>query len=227
MTISITDYQRKRPVEVDLWGHLFELVAITKRTDSKINDDLAAINKHYADEDLTKHAVQTMAFAARMDVRLKKSPGGKKSASTLIKAKWASDDLTVPQLDQFWEAVDEAVASGVSPREPIAIEAFAGATVDVDLWGTPFVAIPITCSSEPSIDEKLAAIEKDFVGKELTHEMQAEIFGRRFEARLKPAEEGGASALEIVREKWEADDLEVPQLAAFWEAVLEELVRPS
>jgi hypothetical protein len=225
-SISIADYGRTRPVEVDLWGHIFEYVPFTKSSESRILDELAAVDKGFAGEDRTKHAVQARLFASRMDIRLKKSPGGKKKASVLVREKWKADDFTMPQADQFWAAVEEAVAGGESGTT-ISIASFAAATVEVDLWGSRFEAIPVTCSTEPAIDAKIEEIERRFVGKELTHDVRAEIFGLRFDARLKPSEENEPAASELVRQKWEADEVEVPQLQQFWDAVLEAIDRAS
>jgi hypothetical protein len=223
--IAIADYGRK-PVEVDLWGHLFEYVAITKQTETKINDAIAEINKSFDGEDLTLHDTQVRLFAARMDVRLKKSPGGRKKASTLVRAAWEDEKLTVPQFDQFWDAVEEAVGLGESPA-PIKIEAFASATVEVDLWGTTFETIPVTSKTEPEIRARLTEIDREFSGKEMTHQVQAEIFGARFDARLKSLEEGGQSPAALVQQRWDEGDLDVPQLDRFWQAVLEAIDRPS
>ena len=224
--IAIADYGAKGPIEVDLWGQLFEYVAITKQTESKINDAIAEINKSVDGEDLTLHGVQARLFASRMDVRLKKSPGGRKKASALVRDAWSTGKLTIPQFDQFWEAVEDAVAAGES-RAPIKIESFASATVEVDLWGTTFETIPVTGLTEPEIRAKLTEIDRDFAGKEMTHEVQAQIYGARFDARLKPAEEDGASPSARIQEMWDKGELDVPQLDRFWHAVLEAIDRPS
>jgi hypothetical protein len=224
--ISIDQYATK-PVEVSLWGSLFEFVLITKRTQAKIRDALAEINRKFeAEADPTKHAAQAKVFAARMDVRLQKATGGKKKASTLIKEKWDSGDLTMPQADQFWEAVEARVEAGITGAAPVEIEAFAGASVDVDLWGTPFEAIRVTALTEPAIDEQLAEVERSFGGRELEAGEMAEALGLRFDARLTPVE-GDKKASDIVREKWNAGEVDVPQLQRFWAAVLEEIDRPS
>lgn len=225
MPIAITDYKRARPIEVDLWGHLFEYVSLTKKTEATVTDALAQINKDFETEDLSKHATQVKAFAARMDVRLKPSAGGKKRASTLLKQKWTNDDLTMPQCDQFWEAVEEAVDSPGSSK--VAIEDFAGAIVEIDLWGTAFEAIRVTATTEPEIDAQLEQISEEFKGKDLTAEIQVKVFAARFDARLRHVGESKAKPSELVWKKWNADEVEVPQLNQFWIAVLEELDRPS
>jgi hypothetical protein len=224
-SLSISDYQRTKPLEINLWGVIFEYVRVTKKTEPEINDALAAIDKGFAGEDTTKHAIQAKVFASRMDVRLARSAGGRKKASTLIREKWESGDLTMPQCDHFWEAVEEAVEGGLTG--PVLIEAFAGAAVEVDLWGEDFEAIRVTALTEPEIDAQLAEIATRFAGKELTHDVQVEIFGARFDARLKPTKEGGPKASELIKARWDEGELDVPQLQQFWTAVLEAIDRPS
>lgn len=223
--IAINNYEQKRPTEIDLWGQIFHYIAITKKTEPKINDAASAIAKSFIGEDLTLHSVQVEMFAKKMDVRLRPIPGSKKRASTLLKAKWAEDQLTVPQIDQFWEAVEEAVTAGEAG--PVAIESFAGAAVSVDLWGSDFEAVRITASTEPPIRAKVEEINKRFFGRDVTHQERVEMFGMQFDARLRPAEEDGRLASELVREKWDADEVTVPQLERFWSDVLEAIDRPS
>jgi hypothetical protein len=99
--------------------------------------------------------------------------------------------------------------------------------VEVDLWGTTFETIAVTCKTEPEIRARMREIDREFAGEEMTHEVQARIFAARFDARLKPLEEEGQVPSALVRQKWDSGDLMDSQLDRVWQAVLEAIDRPS
>lgn len=105
MTIAIADCAKG--VEVDLWGYLFNLTAVTKLTEEKIDAKLDEVDKRCKSLDFTKAENQIKRFGWRMDVWLEPAPGTKKKPSTILQEKWDAGELTVPQVNSFWESVLE------------------------------------------------------------------------------------------------------------------------
>jgi hypothetical protein len=110
MGVAIADYE-KAAVEVDLWGSLFVVKPVTKDNEDEIDDAIAGINRKAKKRDLTKHRELVEVFAEKMDVLLKPLAGGKKKPSTVIREAWDTGKLTVPQMDTFWEGVQEELAA--------------------------------------------------------------------------------------------------------------------
>lgn len=108
MAVAIEDHAQAT-TEIDLWGSLFTVVKVTKDTEPPMDKEIAAINKRAENLELGKHGNQVKVFAQKMDVLLTPAAGGKKKASTLIMAKWNANDLTIPQVDSFWESVQEEI----------------------------------------------------------------------------------------------------------------------
>lgn len=82
--------------------------------------------------------------------------------------------------------------------------------VDVDLWGKKFVTVLETRSVQQkaqALHDKLANTSDDDEAFKLLAEL--------VDVRLKPAGQGRKKPSELIIEKWEADELSLPQLEAF------------
>lgn len=88
-------------------------------------------------------------------------------------------------------------------------------SVDVDLWGHPFETVPATRSvhrKQREISAKIDTVTDDDESVKLLAEL--------VDLRLKPAGNGRKKASAFILEKWEADDLSVPQLEQFLDDLL-------
>lgn len=92
---------------------------------------------------------------------------------------------------------------------------------DVDLWGRDFVTIPAT----KSVLEAVAGLEKE-LGDAEGNDQAFDVLVKIVDLRLKPKGQGRKSAGEILREKWDADELPLVQLEHFL-AQLEGADRPT
>lgn len=89
------------PVEVDLWGALYETVDISRSLQKKAE-------KLEAQADATPSPDEQIALVAElMDIKLK-PVGHEEQPSKLIKAKWEKDNLTSRQLLRFVRSLGEA-----------------------------------------------------------------------------------------------------------------------
>lgn len=89
------------PVEVDLWGHPYETVAATRAVSEKARPLVDKLQTVESPDTL----VETMA--AIIDLRVRPVEGTRK-ASTLIKAKWRDDEVTVDAVTQLMKDLREA-----------------------------------------------------------------------------------------------------------------------
>lgn len=106
--IAITDVYV--PPEIDLWGDVFVLRPMTKAIEAK-----AAVLAETVEEKLAnaKDGAEAVAVVGELlDLQLKRlevNGNGKQSKpSTILKQKWASSELSVPQLRNFFVAIGEA-----------------------------------------------------------------------------------------------------------------------
>ena len=223
MSISIQSYS-KNAVEVNLWSFLFERKQITAKSEGPINEALAKIDRDFESKDFTKHEVIISRIAARMDVQLKPAAGGKKKPSVLFREKWKSGELTLPQLNNWWAATQEAIGTGSS--EAISIATFAKDAVEIDLWGSDFEVVAITGPTEPELDAKLEQALKPFEGKPISDGVQVELFAARMDVWLKPIGTNRKKASTVILDKWQAGELTLATIDSFWEGVQEEVNRP-
>lgn len=91
------------PFQVDLWGTVFDAVPPTRSVLAKL-DPLE--DKLLEDPDPDG---QVDAICAVLDVRLRPVEGTKKP-STLVKAKWKADDVTLVQLYGLLQQISEQTA---------------------------------------------------------------------------------------------------------------------
>lgn len=90
------------------------------------------------------------------------------------------------------------------------------ATADVDLWGKHFVTVPAVRSVYKRIQElevKFNDLDDD------QPDEQVEVMAEILDARLKPAGQGKQAAGEIIKEKWNSDQLTIGQLLDFADMV--------
>ena len=85
MRIS-TEYN---PAEVELWGHEFETIEVTKSLRKKLAPFQEKIDLAVDDEDV----IQAVGFV--LDGRLKATDGKRKKPSTLLNEQWDKDKISV------------------------------------------------------------------------------------------------------------------------------------
>lgn len=131
MPVSITAYE---PIDIDLWGEKFETVDSTRGAQKKATKlqreflrfvdegpDPAELEAVEGDEDkedelidkLTGEAVVKMGKL--LDLKLQAVDGSKRKASTVLKKKWESEDLTIAQLQRFLDNVRSAEGEANRP----------------------------------------------------------------------------------------------------------------
>jgi hypothetical protein len=108
--ISIADDLAAPTVEVDLWGALFDVVAVTRSRQKAIN----ALQRQVTDldedeEDAEDKAVALMAKT--LDQMLVPQAGKRKLASTHIIEKYHAEELAAAQLGSFLERLLSEVNS--------------------------------------------------------------------------------------------------------------------
>jgi hypothetical protein len=111
----------------------------------------------------------------------------------------------------------------------IAIADHVGDGVEVDLWGQLYTVKRRTKNTEEAIDEALNEIneraqKRDDLDKDAT---QVEIFGERMDVWLVPAAGGKKKPSSVIKEKWDAGDLDLLQVNSFWASVQEAAARPT
>lgn len=92
-------------VTVDLWGHEFDRMPITRSVREKLGPASSAVIEA-RDEENADALVD--AIGAVLDLRLKASDGKRTAASKLIHDRWHADDLDLEQLLNFTEEIGEA-----------------------------------------------------------------------------------------------------------------------
>jgi hypothetical protein len=96
-------------VEVDLWGALFYTQRITRTRQKALNALQQEIEQHAAQEDSADiEDARVDLYSKILDVILEPAEGKRKKASAHIAEKWQADDLTIPELESFIEALGEA-----------------------------------------------------------------------------------------------------------------------
>lgn len=96
----------------------------------------------------------------------------------------------------------------------IAIRPFG--SVDVDLWGHPFETVPATRTVHRRQREISAQIDE--AGDD---DASVKLLAELIDLRLKPAGNARKKASAFILEKWEADQLSVPQLEQLLDDLLE------
>lgn len=86
---------------------------------------------------------------------------------------------------------------------------------DVDLFGSPFVTVAATKTVRQQADGLDAELEQ--VGED--DEKAIDVFGRILDVRLKPKGNGRKKPSQLLREKWDADQVTVEQIVSFLEAL--------
>lgn len=83
------------PVVVDLWGHEFNTVPVTRSVAKRLGEHERKLSEE-EDPDLVVELI-----AAMLDEHLKPSNGKRTKPSSIIKEKWEADELSLPQLTQL------------------------------------------------------------------------------------------------------------------------------
>lgn len=96
---------------------------------------------------------------------------------------------------------------------PVAFPTYTAA--DVDLWGTPFVTVAATKTVRQQANG--LDVELEQVGED--DEKAIDLFGRILDLRLKPKANGRKKPSQLLREKWDADQVTIDQIGAFLEAL--------
>jgi hypothetical protein len=94
--------QAFEPVEVDLWGHEFHTLPLTRSRNLEYQATQQRLAAAENDDDVVE------AIAAAFDVRLKISDGKRTQPSKLILDKWNGDELTLDQLFGFLHTLGDA-----------------------------------------------------------------------------------------------------------------------
>lgn len=102
MRHSIQDEARN--TEIDLWGHVYELVPITKKNEDEINSQIAEINEKI--ESAVSHTDLIASLGEKYDLTLKPVAGERKKPSKLLDEKWAAGGVTVAQAIRFFTRIE-------------------------------------------------------------------------------------------------------------------------
>src|SRR4051794_38531150 len=106
--------------------------------------------------------------------------------------------------------------------KPIAIlDAAPLGSVEVDLWGTMFNAVPITRSRQRELTElqrEFQAIDDTVDGAD---DLAIEVLARMIDVHVQPAGQRRKKPSEYIIEKWQGDDLTVEQLVMFQHRLME------
>jgi hypothetical protein len=97
--------QDHTPVEVDLWGTVFEAKPLSRSLSGDWDEAMQRVWEAENDDDSVR------LLGAALDIRLKPTGGGKKKPSAVLAEKWKADKLTVPQVNAFIQALNKADAS--------------------------------------------------------------------------------------------------------------------
>lgn len=124
--------QAYEPIEIDLWGTVFETRDVPRsgvKKTGELQQKLEAIQEAQAKEgeeipgvglvprDPKPDELDQMVgiLAEMMDVKLVSTNGGRKKPSTLIKAKWQADDLSLGRLFTFVAEIRAAESGDGDP----------------------------------------------------------------------------------------------------------------
>jgi hypothetical protein len=89
------------------------------------------------------------------------------------------------------------------------------ASVDVDLWGKAFETVPPV----RSVSLKLEELQRQFNDVDDDGDKIVDLTAQILDLKLKPAGNGRKNAGDLVREKWQADELTLNQLLDFLNAI--------
>jgi hypothetical protein len=114
---SVSIHRAYSPVEVDLWhengGGLFETVDLPRSKLKCVNEIEAEIAEIEATPDALDELIEKLG--EMFDLKLMPIDGRRKKPSTIIKAKWKTDDMTINQLRSFAATVQLKEAEGGRP----------------------------------------------------------------------------------------------------------------
>lgn len=86
---------------------------------------------------------------------------------------------------------------------------------DVDMFGAPFVTVPAT----KTVRQQAAGLELELEQVGADDEKAIDVFGKILDLRLAPKGQGRKKPSQILREKWDADQVTVDQLSVFLESL--------
>jgi hypothetical protein len=95
--------------------------------------------------------------------------------------------------------------------------------VDVDLWGSAFVTVPSTKSvvaKVMALEAQVGEIEARGNGDGTPDEIVG-LLADIVDAKVKPKGNGRTKAADLIRRKWNADELSIDELNSFVEALTE------
>lgn len=104
MSISI-EKKAYKPIEVDLWGQIFETTDPVRSVVTKIT----GLEKQFEEAEAEGEpdaAVELMG--ALLDLRLASTNGKKTKPSTLLKREWEADKVSLQRLNAFFYELFEA-----------------------------------------------------------------------------------------------------------------------
>lgn len=93
---------------------------------------------------------------------------------------------------------------------------------NVDLFGKEFVTVPAT----KTVRQQAAGLDAELEQFGDDDEKAIDTIGRILDLRLKPAGQGRKKPSELLREHWDNDEITIPQIWSFLEA-LGEADRPT
>ena len=105
MSKKLTISQSFEAVDVDLFGHDFQTVHVTRSAQIALKDVDADVSKAVDAEDFDALVV---SFGRALDLRLKVSDGKRTKPSTLIRERWENDQLGIQDLVAFVEQLGAA-----------------------------------------------------------------------------------------------------------------------
>jgi len=113
MTVSIA--RAYKPVEIDLWGSKFLTVDLPRSKSEKAKEITREVNvmrENLGTEDWDEVVAK---ISEGLDLRLDKGPVVKKKPSTLLKAKWKADEISLNRIFEFLSEI--SMAEFIGPDE--------------------------------------------------------------------------------------------------------------
>lgn len=109
---SIAISRAYKPVEIDLWGSKFETVDLPRSASKRaveVSEEVTAMREDLGHADWDELVAK---IGEGLDIRLQAVAGGKKKASSLLKAKWKADEISLNRIFEFLAEVATAELLG-------------------------------------------------------------------------------------------------------------------
>jgi hypothetical protein len=114
---SIAISRAYNPVEIDLWGTKFETVDLARSASKKAMEIAAEVNQARRELETTDWDKLVAKVGEGLDLRLTRTGNGKTKPSTLLKAKWKADEISLSRIFEFLGEITFAEMTGPDEDE--------------------------------------------------------------------------------------------------------------